>query len=394
MKTLRVLYLFGCIMLALLACNKKLEIIPDKPISDGVQVWQAGWGIHGNDKYYTGCITDATFDTSSEPALVITGVDEAGSLFNIRLDYDNNGIRPGNKYSSETGNADMSFETNGVHYATYLEKPSTFTFLVTKFSDNIIEGEFVGTLVDSLTNRAFQVTGGQLKAAIDGGQQCGVVTVSNRADTSKASLDSLETPVIEGDYMQNVTLNGSNYITLFVDVYNIGPYTISSPEINGVQFLASGIFLRKGLTAVRVSAIGMPIATGTTTFPISINKNIVYNAAIMVGQNQTATANYYPVTPTTGCSTYTVQGTFTEGEMLDADHAIQILVNVTQTGIYSFGTKTVNGIRLSASGTFTQTGRQMMKIQCTGTPARSGTTIIPFAMNNIACNFMIDVLED
>jgi hypothetical protein len=394
MKTLRVMYLFGCTLLVLLACNKKFEIIPGKPVNDGVQVWQAGWGLHANGKYYTGCIADATFDTSSQSVLIITGVNEAGDLFNIRLNYDNSGLRPGNKYSSETGNADMSLETHGVHYATYLEKPCTFTFFITNFNDNIIEGEFVGTLVDSLTNSAFQITGGQVKAAINGGQQCGAVTITNQADTSNALLDSVNSPVIEGNYIQNVALDGSNTITLFVDVNKIGTYTISSPEINGIQFLASGVFLHKGLTAVKLTAVGMPVASGRTTFPISINKNVVYNAVITVVTNAVATAKYYPVTPATGCSSYTVHGDFTEEVALDANNTIRILVNVTQVGVYNFSTKTVNGIALSASGTFAQTGKQIMTIQCQGAPSKSGTTIIPFSMNNIICNFMINVLPD
>lgn len=395
MKARRILYLFGCIGLVLVACKKQFEIMQEPPVDGGVQVKQAGWGVQANDKYYSGCITDATFGTGDFPdhsSLVLTGSDQAGNAFRIALDNGGAGINAGNKFAFESGNATMWYQTQGALYTNFSTKASMFSFVVTQFNNNVIEGDFVASLVDSLTNRVVQITAGQLKATIYGGQQCGAVVLPAQADTSKAVVDSTSTPVLAGDYTQNQLLTGANYLTLMLDVQKTGPYTISSPKINGMEFAASGLFVHTGLTTVRVAIVGTPQVVGNTIIPVSLNGVQLYTPQVPVVASSIAMAEYFPVSGGSTCSSYNVNGVYETGSQMLVDNYIEVFVNVTRTGVYSFNTQTVNGIKFTGSGNFTQTGKQLIKLDCVGTPQAAGKTIIPFVMNNITCNFVVDIL--
>ena len=395
MKARRILYLFGCIGLLLVACKKQFEIMQEPPVNGGMQVKQAGWGVQVNDKYYAGCITDATFGTGDFPghsSLVLTGSDQAGNAFRIALNNGDAGISAGSKYTFENGNASMWFQTQGALYTNFSTKASMFSFVVTQFNDNVIEGDFVASLVDSLTNHVVQITAGQLKATIYGGQQCGAVMLPAQADTSKAILDSTNAPGLTGEYTQNELLNGANYLTLILDVQKTGPFTISSPKINGMEFAASGLFVHTGLTAVRVAVVGTPLVVGTTVIPVNLNGGQVYVSHIPVVASSIALAEYFLITGGSTCSSYNANGVYETGSLMAIGNNIEVFVNVTHIGTYTFSTQTVNGIRFTGSGNFTQTGKQLLKLDCVGTPQAAGNTIIPFVMNNITCNFVVNIL--
>jgi hypothetical protein len=48
-----------------------------------------------------------------------------------------------------------------------------------------------------------------------------------------------------------------------VNIISPGNYTISTQQINGISFLASGTFTTTGIQSVQLNGSGTPIASGT-----------------------------------------------------------------------------------------------------------------------------------
>ncbi len=74
------------------------------------------------------------------------------------------------------------------------------------------------------------------------------------------------TPLISGDYLVNTALNPSNTVTINVDVTTIGDYTISTGLINGIKFVATGMFAATGPQTITLFGTGTPLAPITGTY--------------------------------------------------------------------------------------------------------------------------------
>lgn len=90
------------------------------------------------------------------------------------------------------------------------------------------------------------------------------VTVTGTADYSLIeSAGNCTSFSIVGAYTVGKILTASNYAKVSVNIISPGNYTISTQQINGISFLASGTFTTTGIQSVQLNGSGTPIASGT-----------------------------------------------------------------------------------------------------------------------------------
>jgi hypothetical protein len=147
--------------------------------------------------------------------------------------------------------------------------------------------------------------------------------------------------VLGGTYGQNVAMNSTNTVTLNVNVTIIGTYTITSTTANGVTFSKTGAFLNTGAQTVVLIASGLPAAAGDHTFSVTVGTSTCSFVVTFIG----------PAIYTPDCSSAIINGVYEETVPLDASNTIDIVVNASQAGAYSFTTTTVNGMTFTSSGT-------------------------------------------
>ncbi|KAA9037182.1 hypothetical protein FW778_17290 [Ginsengibacter hankyongi] len=90
------------------------------------------------------------------------------------------------------------------------------------------------------------------------------------------------------------------------------------------------------------------------------------------------------------CAPVVLSGTYTEGITVDSSNNLQVTVDVTLAGGYNIFTTPVNGISFSATGNFTDTGKQVVTLACTGTPAAVGSFVIKIPGDK-GCDFSLNV---
>lgn len=92
------------------------------------------------------------------------------------------------------------------------------------------------------------------------------------------------------------------------------------------------------------------------------------------------------------CLSKTVTGTYTVAKALTDSNFIDVDVNVSQTGRYTVYTDTVNGYYFKATGTFSKTGINTVRLKGTGTPAVSGTDDFFIFYDSTFCDVSVIVL--
>jgi hypothetical protein len=110
-----------------------------------------------------------------------------------------------------------------------------------------------------------------------------------------------------------------------------------------------------------------------------------------------------PPPPTVGNASFTltgtpnncynayVKGTYVSGVRLSNANTVDINVNVTVIGNYSITTDTINGVWFSRSGTFTNTGNQIITLDGNGTPELARNLIFTPLAGSSSCTFKISV---
>lgn len=93
------------------------------------------------------------------------------------------------------------------------------------------------------------------------------------------------------------------------------------------------------------------------------------------------------------CLPKTVNGSFIAGAALvPATNTIVLSVNVTQTGVYTIGTDTVNGYFFRGTGRFTSAGMNTVTLQSSGTPFAAGTNNFVVRFDGTICDIQVPVL--
>ncbi len=90
------------------------------------------------------------------------------------------------------------------------------------------------------------------------------------------------------------------------------------------------------------------------------------------------------------CTPVSIFGPYTTGNPLDSTNYATVAADVTSAGKYNIVTNTADGISFSASGTFADTGRQVVYLKANGTPDNEGNFTITIPGVN-GCSFNLIV---
>ncbi len=111
----------------------------------------------------------------------------------------------------------------------------------------------------------------------------------------------------------------------------------------------------------------------------------------LMGYTPTATGSL-KIDSTGNCLPKTITGTYTAGKAINDSNFIVVTVNVKSTGTYTIKTGTVNGFSFLASGTFSVTGLNQIKLPAKGTPLTAGVNIFEVSFDTSICKIAITVL--
>ncbi|HEY9262941.1 hypothetical protein [Chitinophaga sp.] len=91
------------------------------------------------------------------------------------------------------------------------------------------------------------------------------------------------------------------------------------------------------------------------------------------------------------CSDAKASGIFLTGQILDEDAKVKVTVNVTRKGKWTLTSNVVNGMLVMGTGTFTQTGVQVITLQATGLPQTAGVNNILLSTGTANCSVAVTV---
>jgi hypothetical protein len=200
---------------------------------------------------------------------------------------------------------------------------------------------------------------------------------------------------VQGNYVRNGALNGTNLVILEVNVASPGQYSISTDTVDNIYFNATGSFTATGVQTVTLAGNGIPaIADSVTLTPAAAGiKGCSFSLAVINGDPM---ATYVLESGQNTCVGLPV-GNYVAGQALTTANSISINVYVTVVGNYTVASQTLNGIRFYSSGTFTALGAQKLLLQGTGQPLAAGDfyfipkIIGPHPLGGQACGFTLTV---
>jgi hypothetical protein len=192
---------------------------------------------------------------------------------------------------------------------------------------------------------------------------------------------------VSGHYHAGVDLASDNTISVQVNVTKIGGYTISTTNVNGVQFSATGKFNSTGMQTVTLHGTGKPAANGNFTYNITGQAGCAFLLAVT---EKTVDYAVYTVFETSlVCQEPVLHGRLVKGVPLLNTNVIIFNVHVIAPGAFVVFTDSVNGIYFTASGTFTTTGDQTVTLHGFGTPADAGNFYFNLHAANGTCSFQL-----
>ena len=189
---------------------------------------------------------------------------------------------------------------------------------------------------------------------------------------------------VNGTYVSGQALNPDvDYIDIQVDVTTVGTYQISTSEVNGIKFSASGNFTTTGLNTVRLKGSGTPTTAGPANFTIT------YSGSSCDVEVTILPAGGGSTDFTFNCGTALLNGVYTQGVPLDASNTITVEINAAAAGAYTI-TLTGNGMTFSGSGDAVA-GPQTITLNGSGTPLAAGDFTIPLTNGTPACDINLTV---
>lgn len=200
----------------------------------------------------------------------------------------------------------------------------------------------------------------------------GNTSSSNAIFTLQGDPGNCSNITINGTYTSGTALNITNTIDVMVNVSSIGSYVISTTQIDGISFSASGNFTTTGIQKVILQGSGTPATPDNLQFNLTGGASICSFDLTILTPGPPATY-VLESNPDGSCTGYTVSGNFYKGEALTITENIAVKVTVTVLGNFTISTNTVNGITFSHTGSFIALGSQIVILTGTGTPVNSGT---------------------
>lgn len=209
------------------------------------------------------------------------------------------------------------------------------------------------------------------------------------AQLSPITCDNIE---VVGTYIEGVETNSSNYLNVTVDVLKPGIFNVSGLTSNGYYFSSQQTVLSKGSFTFTVNAYGTPTKTQVDTLTMSgqgfLRSEVVCAAKI----NVLKPVGEYSI----NCDNIVVNGTYLKGTALSQSEYIEVTLSVAKEGSYTINTAKRNGIIFTATGVFSDTGSQTVKLMGSGTPTVNSNFDVKIITNSKAgqtqCTATIPVL--
>lgn len=197
---------------------------------------------------------------------------------------------------------------------------------------------------------------------------------------------------VSGQYSSGIPLTPANYITVSVNVTEIGAYTITAmPDpSNGYYFTTSGEFLATGTYTIIVPGAGTPTSftpTGQQGNEVKISLNdLSSGCTVFIPIEDSSIKPLY----TMSCGSTVVNGVYKINTPLNNSNTITMTLNVETAAngaSYIITTNTVDGISFSGSGILIGGINQSVTLYGTGTPTSMDTkrlTITSNSSSNVA----------
>lgn len=185
--------------------------------------------------------------------------------------------------------------------------------------------------------------------------------------------DSCFDYVLNGNYSQGLALADDNTVTVMVNVFIPGPYSIKTGTVDGISFSKAGTFTSTGSQQLVLQGTGKPVNPGTFIFkPNTGLSSCTFN--VTVSKEEPSASYQLATNPDGTCSSYSAPGSYYHGTPLN-NNIIVVTVNVDVPGYFNISTNTLNGITFSRTGKFTTTGLQKVQLIGKGTPEKVGVFV-------------------
>jgi hypothetical protein len=207
--------------------------------------------------------------------------------------------------------------------------------------------------------------------------------------------------LVNGAYVKDVVLGATNYADVQVNITQLGIYNIKSDTVNGYFFSGTGYAATEGLTTIRLTAIGKPVAAGLNLLTLKFDAstcviNVVVTATGGGGGGTAAvfTLNGSP----TACAASTQTTNFFAGLPTTTANTVTVFANVLTAGTYSINTgiTPINGLTFIGAGTLPAGTNVPITLTASGTPTAAGATFTyPLAITTVPasnCSFTLTVL--
>lgn len=205
------------------------------------------------------------------------------------------------------------------------------------------------------------------------------------AYTFNGAPGACATPVIAGIYSIARPMDNTNTLTITINVTVKGKYSVQTNTVNGVRFEGGGTFATTGPQTIILYGKGIPVKAGNFSYAILANNSCSFTVSFLVS----APAAVFTYTGAPACTAPVISGSYASGVALGSANYIDLAISVTSLGTYSITTNTADGIFFSASGIFSATGPQVIRLAGIGTPSSSGS--FAFTASGGGCPFTINV---
>lgn len=214
-------------------------------------------------------------------------------------------------------------------------------------------------------------------------------TATEAVYTLGSSGDNCTGVELSGSYISDIAMNNTNTAKIQVTVTSPGAYSLTTEEVNGIIFSASGNFADAGTQTVVLTASGTPASDGDKKIPVT---GISNNCSFDITFSPPVPPAAFTLAGTPGaCTTPVINGVYAAGTALSASNTVTLKVNVTTAGSYTIATNTTNGISFSGSGVFSSTGTDIpVTLTGSGTPSAAGTATLTPDLSS-SCSFDIAV---
>jgi hypothetical protein len=212
-----------------------------------------------------------------------------------------------------------------------------------------------------------------------------VIPVGLAAEGTLGTTAGACTPAtVNGTYTVGTALvSTTNTVQIQVNITTAGVFNIVTNAASGISFSASGSFPVTGTTLVTLNGTGTPSSSGIKTFTVTFGTSTcTFNVTVTGAPGAGVCA---PI-----CSSADIQGLYEATTQLNVSNVIDIDVNVTTAGTYSFTIPAVNGMTFTSSGTFATTGPATIRLIGSGTPVAPGNSTITVP-GTPSCTFQLTV---